>query len=85
MNPKMTTNYFKVLEALYDNQLQIGESQYCPLGQNEIALIVGCNRMTVNNALKELKEDNYVSFVKNKHYALTEKGMVAIKKSKEIE
>lgn len=85
MNPKMTTNYFKILEALCDNQLQVGDAIYCPLGQNEIATIVGCNRMTVNNALKELKEDGYVLYNKNKQYSLTEKGLVTIKKSKDIE
>ena len=85
MNPKLTTNCFKVLETLYDNQINIGEQLYCPLGQNEIAMIVGCNRMTVNNSFKILKEDGYISLAKNKHYVLTEKGTDTIKKSKKIE
>lgn len=85
MNPKMTTNYFKVLEALYDNQLQVGDNTYCPLGQNEIATIVSCNRMTVNTALKDLKDDGYVIYARNKQYFLTQKGIDVIKKAKEIE
>lgn len=85
MNPKMTTNYYKTLEAIYDNQLQVGELKYCPLGQDELATIVQCNRMTVNSALKKLKSEGYVSSLKNKQYALTEKGIDTVEKAKEID
>lgn len=84
MNPKMTTNYYKVLEVLYDNQLQIGLETYCPLGQDEIAAILHCNRMTVNSALKELRAERYVISTKNKHYSLTDKGIDTVKKAKRI-
>lgn len=85
MNPKMTTNYYKVLEALHDNQLQIGTEVYCPLGQDEIATIVCCNRMTVNSVLKELRAEGYVISTKNKHYSLTDKGLDTVKKAKGID
>lgn len=85
MNPKMTTNFYKVLEALYKNQLNIGSETYCPLGQDEIAIIVSCNRMTVNALLKELKSEGYVISAKNKHYCLTEKGKNTVIKALEIE
>lgn len=85
MNPKMTTKYYKILEALYDNQLQIGRERYCPLGQDEIALIVSCNRMTVNAALKDLKSEGYVISAKNKHYSLTDKGKDTVLKAKGID
>lgn len=85
MNPKMTTNYFKILEAVFDNQLKIGQHTYCPLGQSEIGEIVGCNRMTVNSILKELKDDGYIEYTKSKQYLLTPKGQNAILKSKDID
>lgn len=85
MNPKMTTNYFKVLEAVFDNQLKVGKHTYCPLGQSELGEIVGCNRMTVSSILKELKEDGYIECRKNKQYSLTSKGYNAIFKSKTID
>lgn len=85
MNPKMTTSYFKVLEAVYDNQMQIGSELYCPLGQYEIATILNYNRMTVNNILKELKADGYILCEKNKRYVITPKGRDAMQKAKEID
>ena len=84
MNPKMTTTYYKVLEALHDNQLQVGDSTYCPLGQDEIATIVSCNRMTVNSMLKDLKAEGYVIALKSKHYSLTQKGIDTVEKAKTI-
>lgn len=85
MNPKMTTSYFKVLEAVYDNQMQIGNERYCPLGQYEIANILNYNRMTVNNIFKELKADGYILCEKNKQYVITPKGRDAVRKAKDIE
>lgn len=85
MNPKMTTNYYKILEAMWENQLSVGNETFCPLGQDEIAVIVGCNRMTVNSALKELKAEGYVVSSKNRHYSITVKGADTIEKAKSIE
>ena len=84
MNPKMTTLFYKILEALYDNQLQVGEEIYCPLRQEDIATIVNCNRMTVSNNLKDLKTQGYVIFTKNNKYILTSKGIDTVKKAKDI-
>lgn len=84
MNPKMTTLFYKILEALYDNQLQVGEEIYCPLRQEDIATIVHCNRMTVSNNLKDLKSQGYVNFTKSNKYILTEKGIDTVKKAKDI-
>lgn len=85
MNPRMTTYFFKILEALYDNQLEIGEETFCPLRQEDIATIVSCNRMTVSNNLKELKSQGYVEFQRNNKYVLTNKGIDTVKKAKDIE
>ena len=84
MNPKMTTTYFKVLEILHDNQLQIGDLIYCPLSQAEIAKKLNCSRMTVNNALKSLKDEGYV-ICKTHRYSITNKGEDTILKSKDIQ
>ena len=85
MNPKMTTNYYKVLEIISDNQIQIGKTLYCPLGQGEIAEILSCNRMTVNGALKWLKEEGYIENESKKRYFLTAKGTDTVNKAKDIQ
>lgn len=85
MNPKMTTNLYKTLEVLYDNQLNIGDKRYCPLGQDEIATVLSCNKMTVNTALKKLENDGYIIAEGRKQYHLTDKGTDTVKKAKEIE
>lgn len=84
MNPKMTTTYYKVLEAVYDNQVNIGGNGFCPLSQEEIALVVSCNRMTVNTILKELRRDGYIAFSKKQKYVLTELGIETVEKAKDI-
>ena len=85
MNPKMTTTYYKVLEALFTHQVDVGYETYCPLRQDEIATILNCNRMTVNSALRELRLDDYVVFEQNKRYYLTKKGIDTVRKAMDIE
>lgn len=85
MNPDMTTNLYKTLEVLYDNQLQVGDKSYCPLGQEDIATILSCNKMTVNTALKKLKETGYIITSGRRQYSLTEKGNDTVKRAKSIE
>lgn len=85
MNPDMTTNLYKTLEVLYDNQLRVGDKFYCPLGQEDIATILSCNKMTVNTALKKLKETGYIITSGRRQYSLTEKGNDTVKRAKSIE
>lgn len=84
MNLKMTTMYYKVLEAVYDNQVNISGDGFCPLSQEEIASIVSCNRMTVNTILKELRRDGYIVSPKKQKYALTQLGEETVRKAKNI-
>ncbi len=85
MNPKMTTTYYKVLEAIFMHQVRVGGEVYCPLRQDDLAVILDCNRMTVNSALKELRLDDYVVLERNKRYYLTQKGIDTVIKAMKIE
>lgn len=85
MNEKMTTTYYKVLEILYNHQVTIGKTEYCPLGQDEIATILQCNRMTVNSILQQLRDDGYVNYNHSRKYELTDKARNTVKLAKEIE
>ena len=44
----------KVLVILKENQLQIDGKSICPLNQQEIANLVPCGKLKVNQMLKEL-------------------------------
>ena len=44
----------KVLVILKENQLQIDGKSICPLNQQEIANLVPCGKLKVNQILKEL-------------------------------
>ena len=71
----------KVLVILKENQLQIDGKSICPLNQQEIAKLVPCGKLKVNQILKELIDDGYVEMLHTKgRYIVTSKGEGILKK-----
>ena len=71
----------KVLVILKENQLQIDGKSICPLNQQEIANLVPCGKLKVNQILKELIDDGYVEMLHTKgRYTVTTKGHDMLKK-----
>ena len=86
IDSKFTTNYYKVLEIFYDNQVEILGEKCCPISQEDIAKQINCNRMTVCSIIKELVDDGYVlqNEKQRKKYYLSDKAQDLIKKIKKI-
>jgi len=76
----------KVLVILKENQLQIDGKCICPLNQQEIANLVPCGKLKVNQILKELIDDGYVEMLHTKgRYIVTLKGDGMMKKMSLLE
>lgn len=71
----------KVLMILKDHQLEIDGKKICPLNQQEIADLVPCGKLKVNQMIKELIEQGYVEMLHSKgRYLVTEKGNEVLRK-----
>lgn len=65
----------KVLLIIRENQLEIDRKNICPLNQKEIADLVPCGKLKVNQIIKELIEEGYLNMVHAKgRYFITSKG-----------
>ena len=49
----------KVLLIIRENQLEIEGKNICPLNQQEMAVLVPCGKLKVNQIIKELIEEGY--------------------------
>ena len=71
----------KVLLIIRENQLEIEGKNIWRLNHQEMAVLVPCGKLKVNQIIKELIEEGYVEmlhakgryFITNKGYALLEK------------
>lgn len=83
---KMTTNYYKVLEILYDNLVVIDGEQVSIMTQVNIAKKTGLTTVTVNSIFKELKEDGLIRQSKKlvRFYCLSEEAVNIVKKMKKV-
>lgn len=71
----------KILLIFKENQLEIEGKNICPLNQQEIASLVPCGKLKVNQIIKELIEDGYVEMVHAKgRYLITTKGYELLEK-----
>lgn len=71
----------KILVIIKENQLEIDGKDVCPLTQQEIADLVPCGKLKVNQMIKELIGDGYVLMLHAKgRYIVTEKGKNLLKK-----
>lgn len=71
----------KVLLIIRDNQLRIKDKNICPLNQQEIAGLVPCGKLKVNQIIKKLVQEGYVKMVHAKgRYFITNKGYELLEK-----
>jgi predicted transcriptional regulator len=71
----------KVLLIIKKHQIEIDEMMVCPLNQQEIANLVPCGKLKVNQMIKELIDDEYVEMMRQKgRYIITEKGQELLRK-----
>lgn len=71
----------KVLLIIKEHQIEIDEMMVCPLNQQEIANLVPCGKLKVNQMIKELIDDGYVEMMRQKgRYIITEKGQELLRK-----
>lgn len=76
---------YKLLETLYDNQVTIRGETYCPLGQDELAEMLGITRSTINIHLNKLKELDLLEKVdKSKKHILTDRAIQIVEKLENI-
>lgn len=71
----------KVLLIISDHYIKTENNSFCPLNQQEIANLVPCSKLKVNQILKELIEEGYVQMLRSKgRYALSKKSINIINK-----
>lgn len=71
----------KVLLVIRENQLEIEGKNICPLNQQEIASLVPCGKLKVNQIIKELVEEEYIEMVHAKgRYFITNRGHELLEK-----
>lgn len=71
----------KVLLIFKENQLEIDGKSICPLNQQEIASLVPCGKLKVNQIIKDLIEEGYVEMLHAKgRYFITSKGYELLEK-----
>lgn len=85
MNEKLTTNYYKVLEILYDSLVNINNEKVSIVTQVEISERLGLSKITINSIFKELREDGLVRPDRMiGRYRLSNKAVDIVKKMKKI-
>ena len=71
----------KVLLIFKENQIAIEGKYICPLNQQEIASLVPCGKLKVNQIIKDLIEEGYVEMLHAKgRYFITGKGYELLEK-----
>lgn len=71
----------KILLIIRENQLEIDGKNICPLNQQEIASLVPCGKLKVNQIVKKLVEEGYVKMIHAKgRYFITNKGYELLEK-----
>lgn len=78
---KLTTNSYKVLKLLFDNQVKMTDgSVFTPMTQIEIAEQIGVSKITMNALFKDLQEEGLVCphGSRRGRYCLTDKALLVI-------
>lgn len=85
-NNEIFSNYYKVLEILYENQITINDITFAPMSQTDIGKAIGCDRTTINPIIKKLKaNDMLIKDSGRGRYQLTDKAIKTIKAIRKIE
>lgn len=73
----------KVLLELQKHQIEISGVKYCPISQQEMAELIKCSKVKVNQVIKELSEQGYVeTYSARGKYILTQKAVNMLEKFK---
>jgi Mn-dependent DtxR family transcriptional regulator len=67
---ELVNDSYRVLKVMYDNQVTIEKTKYCPLSQNDISKEIGVTKMTVCNIIKRLKEKELIDVIDARKYVL---------------
>ena len=85
MKEKLTTNYYKVLELLYDSLVNINNERISIITQVEIAEKLSLSKITINSIFRELKSDGMVEADKViGRYRLSEEAIKIVETMKEV-
>lgn len=73
---------YLVLEFLSNSIVNIGDEEYIPLSQNEIAKIMSFSIMKINSIMIKLKENKYIDMYHNTKgkYIVTSEGRNIVNK-----
>lgn len=65
----------KVLQIIYQHQINVEGNRFCPLNQQEIAELVPCSKLKANQIIRELIDEGYIEMIRSRgRYTVTEKG-----------
>ncbi len=65
----------KVLQIIYQYQINVEGKSFCPLNQQEIAELVPCSKLKANQIIRELIDEGYIEMIRSRgRYTVTEKG-----------
>ena len=85
MKEKLTTNYYKVLELLYDSLVNFNNERISIITQVEIAEKLSLSKITINSIFRELKNDGMVEADKViGRYRLSEEAIKIVETMKGI-
>ncbi len=78
MHAVFITNHYRVLTAIYNHTITIGDESYCPLRQKEIATELGLSRIAVNKIFLELCQIGYLCKLARGKWKLTDEAVAFI-------
>ncbi len=69
----------KIILIIYEHQIRIEKTCFCPLNQQEISDLVPCSKLKTNQILNDLIKEGYLEMIRRRgRYALTKKSMEII-------
>ncbi len=72
---------YKVLECMAQRQISVNDEVIIKLSQQEIADILGFTKTKVNNIIRDLKQNGYLTQLSSRgKYALTDTANIEIKR-----
>lgn len=85
---KMTTNLYKTLKLMYDNQVKMTNgSVFTPMTQVELAEQIGVSKITMNAMFRDMQKEGlvYPYGTRRGRYCLSDKAIIIIKQIESIQ
>lgn len=67
-------DYYVLLEALVENEVEGKRGKFVPLSQNDLANETEFSKAKINKLIRKLIADGYVEIIDNGKYSLTKKA-----------